>query len=211
MMIRINIAFFFEDIGHENFVQGLVKRLLREKAQGKIEVYGDNLSSRGGSIIRTNFIEFMKSSSEGRAGQYDLVLVVHDANCHTVPKVKNEFISIARRFNYPNEDIVFAIPDPYIERWYLADPKGFAKGIKGKKVPALPGYFHDKSQRHYYKDRLVEALRANLIGSSIGGAEFGFDIAQEIDIKKAGKVDPNFAKFIADFNGCLKRKYPPLR
>lgn len=203
-MISLSIAYFFEDFAHQTFMTGLVSRLVAEKAGVGIELKPITICEGGGSKIYSLFKRYTKDWKMGRAEKYDIIVVVNDANCKGVSEVRKRFENDAKSVNFPSEDIVYAIPDPYIERWYLADCLNFTKAVQGNEVPSQLPYMHKKTQRHFYKDKLIEALQINGIES--GGTELGEDIAKLVDFSTIGNIDSNFASFIDDFRRCLSRK-----
>lgn len=195
-MKKVRIGWFFEDVAHKNFITALVKRVLREKGM-EVENTAP-LCERGGSLINTRFKEYMSDWGKQREKglEYDLIVVVHDCNCKGKEDIKKKFQPKARKAQYPEDRICYAVPDPYIERWYLADTQGFKKAIEGQHAPDKQPYVHNKNQKSFYKDKVEETIKSNEIQSALTGAEYGDRIAEFIDLETVGEVDQNFKEFI---------------
>jgi hypothetical protein len=197
-MKQIRIAYFFEDVAHENFIRALVWRVYSERFSGGVRLKEDILNRQGGSVIENRFRAYMSKwkKKQDKDLEYDLIIVVRDQNCRGKAKTLKVFHDGSRRAEYPEHAIAYALPDPYIERWYLADPEGFRAAVKGRQAPDQLGYHHDKKHKDYYKDQVVAILQKNDITSLQAGAEYGDLIAQNINIQKVGSVDENFRDFI---------------
>jgi len=94
---------------------------------------------------------------------------------------------------------VAACPDPHIERWYLLDPRLFAR-IVG---PAPP-LGRKKCERGHYKQLLRKAVRDAGHPATLGGIEFARDLATHMDLYRAGKTDRSFKAFLDDLRGRLR-------
>ncbi|MFO8058627.1 MAG: hypothetical protein R6V10_15180 [bacterium] len=132
---------------------------------------------------------------------YDALVVGHDCNCKGKEKIKKKFSKPAQMAGYPEDRIIYALPDPYIERWYLADPRALLETIEGSESPGEIPYVHKKGKQTFYKDKMDETLQKNGIRSPLAGAELGDQIAERVDIGKLGNVDPNFK----DFHEAIRR------
>jgi len=86
--------------------------------------------------------------------------------------------------------MIFAVPDPHVERWLLLDGAAFKTVFgKGCNAPDL------KCDRDRYKERLMKAIHDTGVTPSLGGIEFAENIVREMDIQRASR-DPSFKDFV---------------
>ena len=133
----------------------------------------------------------------------DLFVVAIDGNC----KGYNERLEQLRKLIKPadsfREQIVFAVPDPHIERWYLMDQRALkaATGLEG--TPEMPPY---KCKKSHYKQALRDALSPPPLRSLLGGAEFAERIVQNMaNLEALGNFNASFDKLIADLRASFRR------
>ena len=163
-----------------------------------IQIEYDFLNRRRGSLniiaFKLYIGEWKKEKHKGL--DYDRVIVVHDCKCKGKEKVKKFFSDIAGRSAYPYKEISYALPDPYIERWYLADTKALKEAIKLKKEPSKLGYVHDKKRPDFYKNEINRITSESEMELPWVASEYGDKIAEKLDLQAVGKVDKNFKEFI---------------
>ena len=122
-----------------------------------------------------------------------------------IPRKKKQLSGYAENAKIAHLDldrIIFAIPDPHIEKWYINDPKGFNKAIGSGALPVLPSY---KCEKGRYKKVMNEAFSSSNITPQFGGYEYGERIVEEMDIYEAGKADHSLKHFIDDLGNILQR------
>jgi len=100
------------------------------------------------------------------------------------------------------DKLVFAIPDPHIEKWFLNNPKGFNRALGSGVLPVLPPY---KCEKGIYKKVMKDAMLSSEIDSQFGGYEYGEQIVEEMDLYEAGKTDSSLKHFLEDIGNALKR------
>lgn len=66
-----------------------------------------------------------------------------------------------------------------------------------------PGSVRAKCERHYYKNKLRETIRAGGSPPTLGGLEIAEDLVREMDLYRAGKNDSSLGAFVND----LRTKY----
>jgi hypothetical protein len=159
------IALFCEDSFHEKFIGALLKRFETQYGVGAASRF---LSSQGGlPRMAGEFKDFLRDLARDRQQLPDSVIVVVDANCEGHNGRKNV---MDRAFtNYPQfqQIVSYAIPDPHIERWMLADPKAFQAVFgRGCTLPAL------KCAKDEYKRLLRKEIRESGIEAPLGGEEY---------------------------------------
>lgn len=96
--------------------------------------------------------------------------------------------------------LVTACPDPHIERWYLADPQSFQTV-----VGTHPGGSRRKCARDPYKQLLASAVATAWHPATLGGIEFERELADEMDLFRAGKNDSSLRVFVRALRKGLRR------
>lgn len=130
-------------------------------------------------------------------GAPDLLVVAIDANCEGWTKAREE---IARRINAEAFPVhALAVPDPHIERWFLADPPALKAAAE-----AHVTLTRRKCDRDEYKRILVSALRGAGHPVTLGGAEFAREIVAEMDWFRAGKNEPSLKHFLEEVRGAMR-------
>ena len=121
-----NVALFVEDFAHETFLKAMVQRLGDEH---HVDVAFHSFSVRGGAgKVVKELREFLRDLRCGRRGLPDLLIVGRDANCQGFLKRRQELETVAV---HSGCQVVYAIPDPHIERWLLLDSAAF-KAVLGR-------------------------------------------------------------------------------
>lgn len=127
-----------------------------------------------------------------------LLVVAIDGNCSLFEKTSRDIRRVTREpFMHM---LVTACPDPHIERWYLADPQSFQTV-----VGTHPGGSRRKCDRDHYKQLLATAVAAAGHPATLGGVEFGRELADEMDLFRAGKNDSSLKAFVRDLREGLRR------
>ena len=176
------IALFVEDFAHQKVIGALVQRLAGEY-RIPVDLDWRNAIRGHGRVVRE-----LRDYLRGLRGRPlpDLIIVATDANCKGI----NERVKELDNQNAPAA-MIFAIPDPHIERWLLLDSAAFKTAVgRGCDAP------DQKCDRHLYKRRLIEAIHAAGIMPSFGGIEFAEDIVQHLDIEHAKRADRSFRRFV---------------
>ncbi len=94
-------------------------------------------------------------------------------------------------------EVIAAVPDPHVERWYLLDLPALenAAGVK-LSVQHVP----EKCEKDFYKKLLRQAFEGTEIAPPLGGIEYGERVALEMNLYNASKQDHG----LGDFVGCLR-------
>jgi hypothetical protein len=185
------IMLFVEDFAHQQIIDALVQRFGRDHG---IEMHLSWRSARRGhGRVMQEFEEFLRDLA--RQGHLpDMIIVATDANC----KGLNERMKELQLPN-PPAPILFAVPDPHIERWLLLDGAAF-KAVFGRGCDA-PDL---KCSRDRYKKRLIDEIKAANIVPSLGAIEFADDIISHLDIGRAARADSSFKRFVDGLNKALQ-------
>ena len=178
------IALFVEDDAHRQVIGTLTQRLADER-QIHINLDWRNATRGHGKVIQ-EFKDYLRDVKKQGEPLPDLIIVATDANCEG-------WKDRVKEINIPNPpaSIVFAIPDPHIERWLLLDGAAF-KAIfnKGCKAPDI------KCNRDRYKQQLIQAIQSAGTTPNLGGIEFAKDIVRKMNIQRAKNADSSFQRFV---------------
>ncbi|HOT90369.1 MAG TPA: hypothetical protein PLJ78_00365 [Anaerolineae bacterium] len=199
-MAEITVGYFLEDMGQEAFLQALVVRIAQDVGIDKKKLRHDSRSTTGGKgRAITELRRFLRDVQASRTTSFDVLVIAIDGNCQGYLGKRNELQDIVERSGY-NGAVVYAIPDPHIERWYLEDAAALAQAIGANIKPDTPRY---KCERGRYKNALREALKQAGVLPPLGGIEYAADIAQALDFYTIGKADAGFKHFEEELRGCL--------
>jgi hypothetical protein len=203
MEAKIRVGYFLEDRGHEILLKAFVSRVAREKGLKAGEWVNDVRAGTGGLSIKA-YKNFLRDfSRKSMPIPFDILIVASDGNCMGYLEKKNQLLKYVEQTKFPRADIlIFAIPDPHIERWYMNDPQGFNQAIGIGILPALPPY---KCEKGLYKKFMRDAISASNVPSQFGGYEYGDKIVERMDLYEAIKADNSLKHFIDDLNDALQR------
>ncbi|MBN1656969.1 MAG: hypothetical protein JXA93_01140 [Anaerolineae bacterium] len=200
MVAEIRVGYFLEDVAQEAFVVGLVERIADEIDLLGHSLTHDTRSATGGlGTVMSNLRRFLRDVHRENDRAFDALVVALDANCHGYQDRRNEIAHVVEQVHYPGL-YACAIPDPHMERWYLADPQALEQTISAAISVEVLSY---KCERGRYKNALRQAFRQAGIMAPLGGAEYGQDIAAHIDLYAVGKVDAGFRHFADEIRSAL--------
>ena len=140
--------------------------------------------------------------AQGKLAQaivYGARIVAIDGNCRGYREKRDEILDVVQGSDY-RAPVVCAVPDPHIERWYLADPRGFQRVLGIEVVPDLPAY---KCEHDHYKHALRTTIRQAGVVAPLGGMEYGPEIAENLDLYTVGRADAGFRHFIENLQEGL--------
>ena len=187
------IALFVEDFAHRQVVGSLIRRLAEQRG---VEVRLEWHSAvRGYGRVVKEFRRFLRDLARQEASLPDLIVLATDANCMG----RNERLKGFQRLPV-HLKIVFAIPDPHIERWLLLDGAAF-RNVLGRGCDAPD----QKCDRGRYKRFLRKAINQAGVVPSLGGLEFAEDIVSQMNLKRAARIDRSFKSFINGLDAELRR------
>ena len=95
--------------------------------------------------------------------------------------------------------VIYAIPDPHIERWLLLDSGAF-KTVLGKGCPAPD----QKCERDRYKYLLLEAIRGAGITPLLGGIEHAEDLVKAMDLQYLEQADDSLGRLLKALHDKFK-------
>ena len=173
------VSFFGEDEGHRAFLVPLIERIASEY---HVPIAVREYSVRGGfGKVEGKVGEYVRDLLRFEEDLPDLVVVATDANCSGFRKRRQKLEEAAERIK---DRVVYAIPDPHIERWMLIDAAAF-KAVLGKPCSAPD----QKCGRDQYKMLLSQAIREAGVTPLLGGMEHAEDIVREMDLRHASQGD----------------------
>jgi len=197
---EIRIGYFLEDIGQENFLRTLVGRVAQEMGLAPRRIRHEVRNATGGrGAALSELRRFLRDVSRDRERPFALLVVAIDGDCRGYREVRDEIRTSVEQSGYTGQAIC-AVPDPHIERWYLADPRGLQRVLDVRTVPDVPAY---KCERDRYKRALREAIRQAGVIAPLGGIEYGPDIAEILDLYAVGRADAGFRHFIDELRAGL--------
>ena len=188
---RVQVEIFAEDRAHEDLLKPLLVRVCGEEG---FAVSLQVRTGRGGHAKAVN--EFERYQTIAGTGKFvrkapDLLIVAIDGNCTTFGRMKSRIADSTRSaFRHM---LVSACPDPHVEKWFLADPASF-HAVVGHRPDVGP----DECERNHYKRILRESVARGGHLPTLGGIEFASELAEKMDLYRAGKRDPSLKSFLDD-------------
>lgn len=183
-----------EDYAHQQFLDALLQRLAEESGVS-IRLDWRNARRGHGAVVR-EFKQYLRDVQVQGDQQPDLIVAATDANCKGLRERTKALSGVTQQTALR---IVFAVPDPHIERWLLADSRAF------KKVFGLGCNAPDqKCERARYKRMLIDAIRESGITPSLGGIEYAEDIVKEMDLDQAAHSDAALRSLLEELSAVFR-------
>lgn len=190
------IDLFVEDQGHEGFLTAMSARLLREAGK---RARVRPISARGGRPRVFDELKVYRRELErqivGRT-RPDILVVAIDCNCNSFAHTRREVLDTITTQDFPR--VVLALPDPHVERWYMADPMSF-RNVIGNAPPTV--------RAKCAKDRYKQILRSTIVKAGqpapLGGVEFALELVEAMDLNRAMGRIPELGRFISDMKKAL--------
>lgn len=187
----MNLLYFVEDAAQENLVCALVSRagMLAGCDTGSWTGSVRVGHGKGGTI--TAFDTFLRDI--GRDPLPELLVVCVDADC-AGNKTRQALHQVIQHRNYAGA-VLLAVPDPHVERWYMADPVALQL-VAG--CPGLPPVPPARCRKDLFKAALRKAFVDGGIEPVLGGSEFADDIVGRMDLYRARQNDASLDRFFRD-------------
>lgn len=192
-MAEIRVGYFLEDVAHEKFVTALVRRVAVEAGLATDELHSIVYNASGGKgQVMHELQRFLRDVQRELVPPTPILIVTIDGNCRGYVDKRNEIGQLADRYCYRGK-LVCAIPDPHIERWYIADPGALQQVLQARTRPEAPAY---KCERGRYKRALLDVFADVGVRPLLGGAEYGSDIVAAMDLYAAQRADSALKHFV---------------
>ncbi len=189
-----NVNLFVEDRGHQAFLEALLNRFENQYGiRVKIE-YGNGRGGHGKVVSELK--KYIYSLQSNRESMPDLLIVATDGNCKGYSGRKQEIDNAAKGFS---GRIIYAIPDPHIERWLLLDSVAF-KLVLGKGCSAPV----QKCERTLYKRLLLEAMRKTGVNPPLGGIEYTEDLVHAMNLEYLERTEASLGKLLKALRDTFK-------
>jgi hypothetical protein len=192
--VALQIELFCEDSTHESCGRAVINRIAREL---DVDVNIHLGSARFGIPRLKSELKDFQSLIRRGSGAPDLLVVIADGNDDGPNERKREVADVIDSAVFSR--YVVGAPDPYVERWLLADPVSFAHQFGHQPELGTP------NGRDGWKQRLVESLEAAGEIVTQGGAEFAEEIINVMDFYRAGQAAPTIQAFVDDVRSALKQ------
>ncbi len=190
------VEVFAEDAAHEAFLGPFIRRMATEEGASADVRVRSSVGGHGRAM--SEFDLFQKAVMRHHLATPDLVVICIDANCKKYAQAHRDIE--AHAIPSLREYMVIACPDPHIERWYMADPEGFALV-----VGATPPTRQRKCGRDVYKALLRNTIHQAGHLAPLGGIEFAPELIERMDLFRAGKNDKSLKAFADELKGALAR------
>lgn len=192
------VTLFCEDSFHEKFIGALLRRFEEDH---DVAVNPRFLSSQGGlARMHAEFKHFLRDLARDRQSPPDAVIVVLDANCAGYNERKEVMDHVLEAYPQFQPLVSYAIPDPHIERWMLADARAFQSVFgRGCTVPAV------KCAKDEYKRLLRKEIRDSGIEAPLGGEEFAEDIVKAMDLGQVETREQSLGLFLKSLKALFNR------
>jgi len=183
-----DIRLFVEDNGHEVFLSALIQRFANTYSVSIEPKFGN--AAGGYGKMMSELKEYINDLLTDQEELPDLLIAATDSNCEGFLKRKRQVERALKAFR---GKVIYAIPDPHIEKWLLLDSAAF-KNVLGKGCPAPP----QKCERNLYKRLLRDAVRATGVNPPLGGIEYGEDIVNAMDLDKLERTEASLGHLLKD-------------
>jgi len=189
-----------EDVAQEAFIRSIVQRIAEEEGIGGFS--SDVRCARGGYRAIGEFRSFVEEYARLLWAPNRMLVVARDSNCMKYNQRLKEMKAPLTDSGLGSDDrVVFALPDPHIERWYVADQRAFNEVIGPNTAPPMP---RKKCGKNSWKSILQKSLMDAGIKSRSGGSEYGGSIAAVVNTDDLGKADSSFKKFADSLRRAFK-------
>jgi hypothetical protein len=194
----MRVLYFVEDGAQETFIQALVTRAgILAGCQTDLWSHDARVAFGKGRVFRS--LEFfLKDVIAGRIGAPNLLVVAVDADCDAL-STRTTVNQLIIRLDYGGP-VLLAIPDPHVERWYMADQLALQVVARCPGLPALPPA---RCRKDLFKNALRNAFRAGGVDPPLGGIEYAGDIVHKMDVFRARQNDSSLDRFFNEAQSLL--------
>lgn len=138
---------------------------------------------------------FLRDYTNIESASFDILIIVQDADTEGETEVKSQIRNLIERTGYPGTTIL-AVPEPYIEAWYLADPVSIQTISGSQNLIQTPQGNNDKD---VYKSVLSQVFGYALLG----GIEYADEIIENMNLYRASQNVNSLRHFIDELRSAL--------
>ncbi len=138
---------------------------------------------------------FLRDYTNIESALFDILIIVQDADREGETEVKSQIRNIIERTGYPGTAIV-AVPEPYIEAWYLADPVSIQTISETQNLIQIP---QGNNEKDVYKRELSQAFGY----APLGGIEYADEIVANMNLYRASQNVSSLRHLIDDLRSML--------
>lgn len=187
------IGVFMEDIAHEKYITSLVNQIAYDT---NVPVRFDVRNASGGiPRMLGELRRFLRDHKDIGSDIFDILIIVQDADSDGETEVRNRIYGLIERTGYPGTTIL-AVPDPYIEAWYLSDPTSIQAFTNSPILVQIP---QGESGKDVYKNELSRAFPS----APYGGIEYADEIVASMDLYRASQNVSSLRHFIDELRSTL--------
>jgi len=192
------IRAFVEDEAHRRVIEAVGRRM-SSQMDVPIELLF-NVCGGSGAVLST-CKRYARAILSDKATDDDGLLVAIDANCKGYNEKKRE-IEVALEWEGARpSDVVYAIPDPHIERWLLLDAGAVGRALSHPVTLRKPP---KKCERNFYKNQPFHVVESARLQPLFGGLEHAEAIVAEYDLTRP-MPDPAFHRFLDELRTLLNK------
>jgi hypothetical protein len=185
------VSLFGEDAGHEAVMKALLARL---SGDYQVQIRVRTLSATGGiTRVHHEFSVYLNDIARGKVSTPDMIVIATDSNCKGYNERRQEIQKVVDPYPALSALVVFAIPDPHVERWLLADAAAF-RAVLGRGCN-LPQH---KCQKDYYKQLLVREVQEAKVKPILGGLEYAEDIINAMNLIAVEGSEPSLQRLLRE-------------
>lgn len=129
----IRVAVFYEDDGHRSLITPLVRRIAAEEG---VQVSVDERNATGGIPAALAKLRQYGRDLQRGLDYHEVLVIAIDGNCGTYSSRRDQVADLVGE-EYAG-CLVVAVPDPHVERWYLAAPRALQQAAGLTQTPPLP-------------------------------------------------------------------------
>lgn len=146
------------------------------------------------------FGQFLRDLRNDRQELPDRILVARDANCKSYNVRRQELAEVVSAYPDFQYLVVYAIPEPHIERWMLTDPEAFRAIFgRGCTLPSL------RCEKNEYKRLLRQEIKASGIDAPLGGEEYAADIVDNMNLGQVEVRESSFGRLISELRAAFNQ------
>ncbi len=191
----VEISLFAEDHAHDIVLSAMIARVA-QKHQCPFQLR--KLSVTGGAArAESEFAEYVQDVLRHRLSLPDAIVVGRDSNCQGYRRRRRALEQVAGQLS---DRVIYAIPDPHIERWLLLQPAAFKKALG----VACRSIKH-KCERVVYKEQLMQEVQRAGLAPILGGLEHAEEIVGHMNLNPKSARD-DLTQFLEELHQFFRNQ-----